>query len=744
MTDERIQRGRPGRRTLAAGVGLCGIVVLGGWLLSQATVRVVNWFVMTDELFYERLGISVAQTGSVIPRLRGETVANVNQLYPVLLGFVFGHADVPGSLATAHRLNAFVMASAAIPVYLLARRIGVGRLVSLWVASLAITTPWMVLSSFLLTEVVAYPAFCWSLLALSVAVERKAVRWDMAALASIGIAVMARTQFAVLLIVFGVAVIAEALLESAGSGARGREIVRAAVAKLATTRRVLLGFYAFGAVALIAALIVRGSGAVLGSYSVTASDIRIDLDLVRLTAEHLASLALATAILPFVVGSAWLVDHLRPSAPPAARALASVGCATIILLGLEVASFTQRFAAGQVNDRYVFYVLPVVLVGLGAALVSRSWPRWWAWVVPLGIVVAGLATRPLPVYEKLNVDSPVAILHDQLLRITGSIYWAHVALPLATIVLVALLVELTVFFPRRIAVVAVAVIVTVALPGGLVYAFDRLFSVNGTNGLPITLDQGVVFNWVDRSVRAEGRATVFTYPVNSPDYWAGVAYWWDAEFWNESVVAMPDLVAGKEEDAPWASAFEPKGGAMRQPGSTRYVVSHGSDVRFRLAARQVTFERGAYLLEPEVPWRAEWITSQIYADGWTKPHVPARIRVYAKPGQQTALRRFLTVSVASPAPLEPRPLTIRSNLDDWDGFIPPDQSIDRGTSVCVPPGGYGDVEIETPHVSDVYRDPTEGPLTGETDRPVGVLLRSIAMADETEAVASCPDEPFRS
>ena len=229
---------------------------------------------------------------------------------------------------SAHRLNAFVMASAAIPVYLLARRVGVGRLVSLWVASLAIATPWMVLSSFLLTEVVAYPAFCWSLLALSVAVERKSVRFDVVALASIGVAILARTQFAVLLVVFGVAVIAEAMLESAGSGARGREIPRAAARNLARTRRVLLGVYAVGAVALIAALIIRGADAVLGSYAVTASDIRVDLDLVRLTAEHLAALALATAILPFVVGSAWLVDRLRPSAPPAARALASVGCAT--------------------------------------------------------------------------------------------------------------------------------------------------------------------------------------------------------------------------------------------------------------------------------------------------------------------------------------------------------------------------------------------------------------------------------
>ena len=737
MTGGGNRRLRPGLRALAAAAAISGIVLLVGWLLSQATTRVVNWFVMTDELFYERLGISVAQTGSVLPSLRGQSVANVNQAYPIALSFLFGHADVPNSLVAAHRLNAFVMASAAIPVYLLARHIGVGRIAGLWVAGLAVTTPWMVLSSFLLTEVVGYPAFCWSLLALSIAVDRKSTLWDVVALASIAAAILTRTQFAVLLVVFAVAVMVEAVLESVASGSRGRRVLRDALASLVRTRRVLVVLYAAGAAALVVALIRGSAAAILGTYEVAGNGIVVDVDLVRLTVEHLTSLALATAILPFVVGSAWLIDRLRPSASGASRAFASVGCATIFLLGLEVASFNQRFGAGEVKDRYLFYVLPVVLVGLGAAVDSRSWPRWWAWIAPLVVVIAGFTSLPLPVYEKLNVDSPVAIWHEGILRVTGSVHWAHILLPLAAALLVVVFVELNSFLPGRAAAVMLAVLATFALPGGAVYAFDRLFAVNGTNGLPITLDQGVVFNWVDRSVGEEGRVKMFPYPVNSPDYWAGVAYWWDAEFWNESVVAQDDFASSEDEDAPWAAIFDPRNGAVLHSDQTGYVVSHGSDVRFRLAGRQVTFERGAYLVQPDVPWRAEWMTEHLYGDGWTKPHVPARIRVYAKPGQPTALRRFLTVSVASPA-LEPRPLTIRSNLSTWDGTIPPDQSIDRGTSVCVPPGGYADVEIETPQVSDVYRDPTRAPLTGETDRPVGVLLRSIAMADETEVVARCP------
>ncbi len=66
-------------------VGLGAVAALAltlGWVLSLATTRVKNWFVMSDELYYERLAISVAQTGSLLPRVHGEIVSNVNQLYP--------------------------------------------------------------------------------------------------------------------------------------------------------------------------------------------------------------------------------------------------------------------------------------------------------------------------------------------------------------------------------------------------------------------------------------------------------------------------------------------------------------------------------------------------------------------------------------------------------------------------------------------------------------------------------------
>src|SRR5438093_8283712 len=83
--------------------------------LQLLTTRVADWFVMTDELLYERLAISVARGHSPLPRVHATLVPNVNQLYPLLIAPVFGEQLVPQSLHAAHLLNAFVISSACIP-----------------------------------------------------------------------------------------------------------------------------------------------------------------------------------------------------------------------------------------------------------------------------------------------------------------------------------------------------------------------------------------------------------------------------------------------------------------------------------------------------------------------------------------------------------------------------------------------------------------------------------------------------
>src|SRR6478752_5241272 len=89
--------------------------LVAGAVLSAFTGRVADWFVMTDELLYERLALSVDRLHSPVPHVHGVVVGSINQLYPLLLAAVFASPSIEQGLHFAHVLNALVMVSAAVP-----------------------------------------------------------------------------------------------------------------------------------------------------------------------------------------------------------------------------------------------------------------------------------------------------------------------------------------------------------------------------------------------------------------------------------------------------------------------------------------------------------------------------------------------------------------------------------------------------------------------------------------------------
>src|SRR5437763_16100232 len=113
---------------------------------------------MTDELLYERLALSVDRTHSPLPRVHTEVISNLNQLYPLVIAPVFRHGAVLHGFHEAHVLNAFVMTSTIFPVYALSRRVIRNWWLPFVVAIASVAVPWLTLSSFLLSEVAAYPA----------------------------------------------------------------------------------------------------------------------------------------------------------------------------------------------------------------------------------------------------------------------------------------------------------------------------------------------------------------------------------------------------------------------------------------------------------------------------------------------------------------------------------------------------------------------------------------------------------
>ena len=67
----------------------------GGLLALWFSGRIRDWSVMTDELQYAKLALSVAETYSPLPSLHGVSVPAANQLYPLLLAPLYGSLSSP-------------------------------------------------------------------------------------------------------------------------------------------------------------------------------------------------------------------------------------------------------------------------------------------------------------------------------------------------------------------------------------------------------------------------------------------------------------------------------------------------------------------------------------------------------------------------------------------------------------------------------------------------------------------------
>jgi hypothetical protein len=636
-------------------------------VLAAITGRVADWFVMTDELLYERLALSIDQLNSPIPHVHGVAIGSINQLYPLLLAPLFASGTVAAGLHDAHVMNAFVITSAALPSYVLALRVTRSVWASALAAVLTVAVPWIVLSSFLLTEVAAYPAFMLALLAFHVALTEPSPRHDVYAAAALVLAIVARTQFVVLAVVL-------ALL----AARRWRE------------HRVLVAAYGVGVV--LALVVVATGHSALGTYGSTTSGNPFPASIVPAFFVHLSRIAIGLGLIPFVVGGAWLVRR---------EPFAELALATIVLLTLEVSSYDERFGGGTVHDRYLFYIAPLFAIAFAAALAQWERPGWTL-AVPVGVLLVGFSRAPLPVYEKLNVDTPTAIVDGYLRRELGGLTGARVFLAVLTLVTVGLVVEAALLLGRRGAVVTLAVLAVLLTVAETGYAFERLFRLNGTAGRPLTDDPSGVLAWVDRTVGRSHDVTLVPYAVVSGDYWSSAAYWWDVEFWNASVTRQAGIPAQFE----WTPSTFPKlaltfdrlgRASVSPPGEVLQAVA---DARFHIAGTVLTNNRDVFLVEPDRPWRADWTTSGLYDDGWTKPGTTAHIRVYAYPGQNRRVQRSLTVSAFAPAGIDSRRLTVGGSTVSAGS-----NEVSVDVTVCVPPNGSADVPVTVEGSSPIYGDP---------------------------------------
>jgi hypothetical protein len=649
---EAIATPRVSPRLLAAGGVGVAWASLACWLGLGLTARIRDWGVMTDELLYVRLARSVAERHSPLPVVHGVSIDVINQLYPVLLAPFYGSMSAPAAFHGAHVLNAPLMASAVFPAYLLAREV-VSRRWALSVAVLSVVTPWIVLAGFLMTEVVAYPAFLWAMLGIVHAVRRGGTRADVLATAGIVLAVLARVQMLVLGVVLVAAVLVHEVGFAAAAAPRGRRTaaLRPALSSALRRHRALSAL-------TVAALVVTAAAAVLGTLSralgVYAPALRNGSLLpgwfVQATAAHLDSVAIGCGLLPLVLGGGWMLSTLTAPSGRAAHAFAVSSLLATLALAFQAASFDLRFGGREaVRDRYVFYVVPLLLAGT-AALLSGTRRPGIAAVALTGLFAASVHWLALPTVHGLWVDAPPRVLDDVLERESGQLSttgFVAVAGALLGLVAVASLRLL----PRRVAVPLVMAFVAGYASFATARVVDHTIGSASVSGRGLSAPPGVVLDWVDRVLPPDATAAIVPYPT-SPDFAQTAVLWWDVEFWNRSVERAFSASDGDFRYTPFPVqrlAPDPRTGTV--PGTANapaYVVAAKSDARFQLAySRWVGTNYGLDILAVPRPYRVRWLTRGLQPDGWTRPGSTATIRAFTPTRRRQLLRVSVTLSPAS-------------------------------------------------------------------------------------------------
>ena len=509
-------------------------------------LRVTSPWIMVDELVYSDMARSFAATGHFL--IRG-VHANYGFVYPLLLSPVYA---LLGPVADVYRwarvVDALVMCSVVLPVYLLARRV-VRQPAALAAAALAVAVPSLAYAGTLMTENVFYPVFAWLVLALVLALERPTPRRQLGVLALGALAFLTRTQAVALVPAVLTAPPLLAWIE------RGRPRRLGAFKPL------------YGTVALAALLAVvveaargRSPAQILGNYSVTSNGGYRPWPAFRWLVLHVAELDLYLWVLPFAALIVLLANarHLDRGL----RAFTAATAAVSVWLVLEVAVFASQYS-NRIEERNLFYLMPLFLIAL-LAWIERGQPR----PPRAAIVAAGLAAAlpgAIPFLSLLNVTAQSDTLGLQPWWYLGDAWAGRDSVAVVAVLAGAALAAAFLWLPRRYAPVLPALVALGFLATWLPlelwqHSFPRLAQSAYAQGV------GAQRSWIDRAVGRDEHVAVV---------WSGgneLAVW-ENEFWNRSVDRVYGLGARLPGDMPEAQTSVDQATGILRGVRERYVLA---------------------------------------------------------------------------------------------------------------------------------------------------------------------------
>jgi hypothetical protein len=415
--------------------------------------------------------------------------------------------------------NALWFALAAIPIYLLARRL-LPRRSSIAVTALSLLIPSSIYVGLVMTDSLAYLAGLTALYAIVLAVERPTWQRQLAVPAAVLVAYLVRPQFAALYPAYLLA------------------IVTASRRRLSDL--VVTGALTAFAILVAVALLIAPGGSSLGDYTFLWRS--YDLAAVaRMVDYHFADLGLYLGLIPLVVLPAVVTAlYQRARAGSAAHRAFLVVFVSATLLALLVAAVFASLPSsqGRLYDRYVFYLVPLWLIAT-VVWIREGAPRP-RWTLGIGAVLllGALAALPFDVYV---VDDASKELHA-----AGTPIWTHLGNLAAShgqtghraIAPLAVLAAAAVFaIPRRrawtLAMPVVAVLVTNS-------ALLWTHGIRDNNGGVFESQSSASRSWIDGVVPGDESVTLLQVKPSGCRLQLGYDYML-TEFFNDRVDSMPDL-----------------------------------------------------------------------------------------------------------------------------------------------------------------------------------------------------------
>jgi hypothetical protein len=605
-------------RTVAVRVAVAPVTVL---VVVSAVVRtLVAWSRATpayfpDEYMYSEFGRSIAR--GELPAVRGVSAHFLPIVMPLITAPGWLLPNVEDGYRAVQAIEATFMSLAAIPVYLLARRLGLSTRMSLLGAVLSLTIPSMMLSSFVVSEPIAYPIVLAAVFAAVHALDRPSWRSYSLFLAFAALAALTRMQFAVLLPCFLLAVILLAVRE------------RRLFAFIKQSR-VPLALFVVVAGALLALGPARNTGYYPSLFYIPG------FHLGTATRYFGADLLVLTFASGFVlVPGAILGIWLAVTKPRARTESAFAILAVLFTLALLLESVVYG-DLGFVQERYLFYVLPLWTLAF-LLYAQRKWPLKIAHGVLAVLILAASLAMPLSKYAAGGGQAHSAFLFalSWLVGPTGSLGAASVLIAYAGGAAVVLLVGLAFRWPRLVTpyAIAFALVATTAASVGA----TRYDQTNASNIRSVVVGNDA--SWVDEA--HVGKTTLLLAPGGKIP---------DAKlFWNKSLdrlllipgVKPPDSFASSTVDVGNNGVVKVAGKPVTGPVM---IDDWGTAMELQNATLVKRTIAGA-LYKTHGSLRLRLLAFGLYADGWLGSR--GAIIVWPSAGEH-GLQGTLQIPVQSP------------------------------------------------------------------------------------------------